>query len=504
MLSVRPAGGEAAQAASDHVPAHGPTATGVCFAVGAVGLWFTGVSAMWEWPPPAAWPVRLLGPVLVSVLCALVFRSMPLCLHVGDDAVKVWTLAGPRRIPYSSISGAVFWTDPTTFRAEMRSMYLGPRPRSGLASLIRGSTTFVLTGGWWSVPALRITEPFLRRGEEAVHLIAVRADLTVPPDHVEPMRPWRWLLGLWCVAMTVMLALVASQLLPGSHDQGPPQASGAPLPLAPMVGFCVALAGALAGMWLYTIYLFQLPAATEPEAHAVTTEGGLLPFPNDGARVYWPTARGVCAIVSGLGLLGLFGAPVWGLLRVGSALSFALAVLVAGGWAYLVRRAAIYLRIGGSGLYVWTLGGPRWIQYSSISVAVPLSDGASPLCPDGVTLVLRGRWPTLTALTIAQGSLRNGEEAVRLIAERAGLAVPSGGAPWTERALKRRWLMVFYSLAMSVATGMLAMWTLTPPGVSGPAALSVVLTGMRFGLCLFAGGLAAASWIGTSSLFRPS
>lgn len=504
MLSVRPESAESAQSAGDHASLHGPTAIGVCFGVAAVGVWFTGVSALWEWPPPAAWAVRLLGPVCVTLVCALVFRSAPLCLRVGDDAVKVWTLAGPRRIRYSSISGAVFWTEPTTFRAEMRAMFLGPRPRSGLASLMRGSTTFVLTGGWWTVPALRVTEPFVTRGEEAIRLIAARADLAVPRDHVEPMRPWRWLFGLWCVAMTVMLALVAWQLLPGSHDQAPPQPSGAPLPLAPMVGFCAALAGAVPGMWLYTIYLFRLPATTEPEPPAVAAEGGSLPSPKDGVRVYLPTASGACAILSGLGLLVLFGAPVWGLLRAGSVLSIALAALVAGAWACLARRVALCLRIDGNGLHVWTLGGPRRIPYSEISGAVPLSDGASPLYPDGITLVLRGRWPTLTALTIAEASVRNGEEAVRLTTERTGLPAPARHAPWAERAARWRWAMVLYSLAMSVATGMLASWALRPPGVSGAAALSAVFTGMRLGLCLFAGGLAAASWIGTSSLFRRS
>lgn len=225
MLSVRPESAESAQSAGDHASLHGPTAIGVCFGVAAVGVWFTGVSALWEWSPPEACVARVLGPVCVTLVCALVFRSAPLCLRVGDDALEVWTLAGPRRIPYSEISGAV-----------------------------------------------------------------------------------------------------------------------------------------------------------------------------------------------------------------------------------------------------------------------PLSDRASPLYPDGITLVLRGRWPTLTALTIAEASVRNGEEAVRLITERTGLPAPARDTPWAERAARWRWAMVLHSLAMAAATGALASWALRPPGVSGAAALSAVFTGMRLGLCLFAGG----------------
>jgi hypothetical protein len=238
---------------------YGPTAIGLCFAMSSVGVWFAGTSAAWCWPPHDAWVAWTLGPVVWTLFFVLTTRSSPFLLRVGEDAVVAWTLAGPRTIPYTTIKGAVFRTDPITYRAEMRAL-LRSRGRSGLASWMRGSTTFSLSGAWWTVPALAISEPTIRNGEEAIRDIARCAGLELPREHVEPERKRRWFYVLWCAWMMLILVLVGSMIIPEMLTPNAPVTSGAHLPLAPLIGGVLAFGAGIPGAVLFTIHLFRTPA----------------------------------------------------------------------------------------------------------------------------------------------------------------------------------------------------------------------------------------------------
>ncbi len=136
-----------------------------------------------------------LGPAMVLVALMLMGlmlllrcgRRLALWLDVEEEALYAITLAGPRRIGWDEIGGAVFWTDPETYQKNVR-WGIFPRPGGSLGTgTLCDGVTFIRTGRRGQASLLAVDEHMVRDARCAVRAICERAGIEMPSVWVPPL-----------------------------------------------------------------------------------------------------------------------------------------------------------------------------------------------------------------------------------------------------------------------------------------------------------------------------
>jgi len=133
-------------------------------------------------------PSYVLGYVAsVALLLAATLYARPFAVAVGvsGDGLLVRTVLGLRRLPWSSISEALFWTDPRV-AAQHRLPVSGAFPKYVSGRPFAEGVTLTVPAHWTTGRYVAISETALRGGRAAIGEMCLAAGIAQPARHVLP------------------------------------------------------------------------------------------------------------------------------------------------------------------------------------------------------------------------------------------------------------------------------------------------------------------------------